>query len=127
MKKLSFLLGSVGGALAGYVFSNNKLRSELMKAKDTAAAAKILGKHLAEDGQTVAKEVQQLAEQHHLDAHIAHGKKYVKNYYDSAKDEVQKFLTAKVKDATKVAAKAKKQVVKEASRNMKKIKKSLVR
>ncbi len=116
MKKLSFLLGSVGGALAGYVFSNNKLRSEMMKAKDTTAAAKILGSHLAKDGQTVAKEVQQLAEQHHLDQHIAHGKKYVKNYYDSAKDEVQKFLGDKVKEATSVAKSAKKQVVRKAEK-----------
>ncbi len=112
MKKISFLLGSVGGALAGYVFSNNKLRSELMKAKDTTAAAKILGNHLAKDGQAVAKEVQQLAEHHHLDAHIAQGKKYVTKYYNSAKGEVQKFVSTQVKDATKIAKKAKKQVVK---------------
>lgn len=121
MKKLSFLLGSVGGALAGYVFSNNKLREELMKAKDTTAAAKILGHHLAKDGQTVAKEVQQLAEEHHLDTHIAHGKKYVKDYYDTAKDEVQMFLSAKVKDATKVATKAKKQMVRKAEKTTNKV------
>lgn len=121
MKKLTFLLGSVGGALAGYVFSNNKLRSELMKAKDASAAAKILGQHLAKDGQTVAKEVQQLAEQHHLDQHIAHGKKYVKEYYDTARDEVQTFLSAKVKDATKIAKTAKKHAVKQAGRATKKV------
>ncbi|MSR68053.1 hypothetical protein EXS65_04525 [Candidatus Peribacteria bacterium] len=125
MKKLSFLLGSVGGALAGYVFSNNKLRSEMMKAKDTTAAAKILGSHLAKDGQTVAKEVQQLAEQHHLDQHIAHGKKYVKDYYDTAKDEVQTFLSAKVKDATKAAKFAKKEVVKKAEKTTKKVMKKV--
>ena len=116
MKKLSFLLGSLGGVMAGYVFSNAKLRAELMKAKDTTAAAKILGKHLADDGQIVAREVQQLAEEHHLDRHVAHGKKYVQKYYKTAKDEVQKFLSDKVQDATKVASKAvtrgKKRVVK---------------
>ena len=106
MKKLSFLLGSLGGVMAGYVFSNTKLRAELMKAKDGPSAAKVLGKHLAEDGQMVAKEVQQLAEQHHIDQHIAHGKKYVQKYYKNAKDEVQKFLSAKVQSATKVAKKA---------------------
>ena len=100
MKKLSFLLGSLGGVMAGYVFSNKKLRKELMDAKDTSEAAKILGKHLASDGQTVAKEVQQLAEEHHLDKHVAEGKKYAAQYYKSAKGEVQKFLSAKVKDAT---------------------------
>ena len=100
MKKLTFLLGSLGGVMAGYVFSNKRLRHELMDAKDATAAAKILGKHLASDGQTVAKEVQQLAEEHHLDTHVAHGKKYVQKYYKNAKGEVQKFLSAKVKQAT---------------------------
>ena len=63
--------------MAGYVFSNTRLRAELMRAKDGKAAARILGRHLASDGQTVAKEVQQLAEEHHLDAHVAQGKKQV--------------------------------------------------
>jgi hypothetical protein len=112
MKKLSFLLGTVGGALAGYVFSNQKLRDQLLKAKDASQAAKILGKHLSEDGQIVAKEVGQLAEQYDLDDKLAGGKKYVQSYYKSAKDEVQKFLSSKAKDATKAATKAKKQVVK---------------
>jgi hypothetical protein len=112
MKKLTFLVGSLGGALAGYVFSNNKLRKELMDAKDTAAAAKILGKHLSADGHVVAKEARQFAEEHHLDKHVAKGKKYVKNYYDNAKDEVQKFLGDKVEQASKAATKAAKRTVK---------------
>jgi len=99
MKKLTFLLGTVGGAMAGYVFSNKKLRNEMLEAKDSKEAAKILGKHLSNDGQVVAKEVRQLAEQHGLDDRIADGKEYVQEYYSSAKDEVQKFLGAKVKEA----------------------------
>ena len=105
--------------MAGYVFSNSKLRAELMKAKDGPSAAKVLGKHLAEDGQTVAKEVQQLAEEHHLDTHVAHGRKYVQKYYKNARDEVQKFLSAKVKDATKVAKKAVSKGKKQVARKMK--------
>lgn len=112
MKKLTFLLGSLGGAMAGYVFSNKKLREQLVNAKDSTAAAKILGKHLSEDGQAVAKEVRQLAEQHNLDEKVADGKKYVQTYYKSAKDEVQKFLGAKVKEATKMASSVKKTAVK---------------
>ena len=77
MKKLTFLLGTVGGAMAGYVFSNKKLRNEMLDAKDSTEAAKILGKHLSNDGQSVAKEVRQLAEQHGLDDRIADGKQYV--------------------------------------------------
>lgn len=110
MKKLSFLLGTVGGALAGYVFSNKKLREQLSKAKDASQAAKILGKHLSEDGQIVAKEVGQLAEQYDLDDKITDGKKYVKDYYASAKKEVTKFLSTKAKDATKAVKKTVKKV-----------------
>lgn len=119
MKKLPFLLGTLGGALAGYVFSNKKLRTELKDAKDATDAAKILGKHLSHDGQTVAKEAQQLAEEHGLDDRLADGKKYVQDYYESAKDEVQKFLGAKVKQATKAANKAKKGAIKRVKKAMK--------
>lgn len=110
MKKISFLLGTVGGALAGYVLSNKKLRTELRDAKDATAAAKILGRHLSHDGQVVATEVRELAEEHHLDDRLAEGRKYVKNYYKSAKEDVQDFLGAKVKEATKTAIKAKRSV-----------------
>jgi len=106
MKKLSFLLGTVGGALAGYVFSNKKLRTELGKTKDAAEAAKILGKHLAKDGQTVAREVGELAEQYHLDDRVAEGKEYVTSYYKTAKAEAQKFLKKKVGEATRVVKNA---------------------
>lgn len=81
-----------------------------MKAKDASQAAKILGKHLSEDGQIVAKEVGQLAEQYDLDDKLAGGKKYVQSYYKSAKEEVQKFLSSKAKDATKAVKKTVKKV-----------------
>ncbi|MBP9850187.1 MAG: hypothetical protein KBC47_00655 [Candidatus Peribacteraceae bacterium] len=108
MKKLTFLLGTVGGAMAGYVFSNKKLRNEMLEAKDSKEAAKILGKHLSADGQVVAKEVRQLAEQHGLDDSIADGKQYVQDYYSSAKGEVQKFLGAKVKEAKRAVGSVRK-------------------
>ena len=43
MKKLSLLLGTLGGATAGYLFSNKKLRDQLSGAKDAEEAARILG------------------------------------------------------------------------------------
>ena len=107
MKKLTFLLGTLGGAMAGYVFSNKKLREELQNAPDAAAAAKILGKHLSHDGQAVAKDVKEFAVEHDFDDRLQDGKKYVKTYYKSAKDEVQKFIGAKVKQATGAAKSAK--------------------
>ena len=118
MKKLTFLLGSLGGALAGYVFSNSKLRKEMMEADDPTVAAKILGRHLASDGQVVAKEVKHFAQQHHLDDKVAEGKKYVAKYYESAKGEVGKFITSKVGMAQKSAKKVGKKVMKKAKKMM---------
>jgi hypothetical protein len=119
MKKLTFLLGSLGGAMAGYVFSNKKLRDQLVNAKDASDAAKILGKHLSADGQVVAKEVRQLAEQHGLDDRIADGKQYVQSYYTSAKNDVKQFLSSKTNEATKMASKAKKSAVKTVKKALK--------
>jgi hypothetical protein len=62
MKKFSLLLGTLGGAFGAYVLGNSKLRKQLMHAKDTESAAKILGKHLQEDGKKVAKEVRTFVE-----------------------------------------------------------------
>ena len=121
MKKLSFLLGTLGGAMAGYVFSNKKLRTELQNANDAGAAARILGKHLAEDGEIVAKEAKRFAEQHNLDAKIAEGRKFAQKYYDSAKDEVQKYIGSKSKQVVKVAKKAGKKAVKATVKKVKRM------
>lgn len=110
MKKLTLLLGSLGGAMAGYVFSNKKLRQELMTAKDAEAAAKILGKHIAADGQAVGKEMKQLAREHELDKKVAQGKDYVKKYYQKSSKEVKKMLNTGMKEAKKVVKNAKKRV-----------------
>ncbi len=112
MKKLSFLLGTLGGAMAGYVLSNNKLRRELSEVKDASTAAKILGKHLAADGQAVAREVTELAKQHHLDDRLSEGKKYAEKYYVTAKKELKKFVGAQAKQAKSAAKKAGKKAVK---------------
>lgn len=112
MRKMSILLGSVGGALAGYVFSNKKLRQELMDAKDAGAAARILGKHLSSDGSKVAKEVKQLAYQHHWDEKVADGKKYVMQYYHSSAKEAQKMFDSAKKEALKLMKKTGKRVMK---------------
>lgn len=106
MKKLSFLLGTMGGALAGYVFSNKKLRAEISQAKDASEAAKILGKHISKDGQKVAAEVGDLAEYYHLDDRVADGKDYIAKQYKSAKSEAERFLKRKVGEATKAVKSA---------------------
>lgn len=110
MKKLSLLLGSLGGAMAAYVFSNKKLRQELMAAKDPEAAAKIIGKHISSDGALVAKEVKQFAREHELDKKVAEGKKYVMSTYKDSQKGVKQFLTTKVKEAKKSVKSAKKKM-----------------
>ncbi len=110
MRKLSLLLGTLGGAMAGYIFSNKKLRQELVNAKDGSAAAKILGKHLSTDGHQVAKEAKQFAREHHLDDKIADGKQYAKKYYQSSKKEVEKFLSKGAKEAAELVKAAKRKL-----------------
>ncbi len=111
MRKLTLLLGSVGGALAGYVFSNKKLRRELTDAKDGAHAAKILGRYLSADGQQVAKEVKKFAIEHDMDKKVAQGKKYVKQYYDKSRREAEKLIKKGAKQAGRYVKKAKKRVI----------------
>lgn len=110
MRKLSLLLGSLGGVMAGYVFSNKKLRQELMAAKDAEHAAKIIGKHLAADGEEVAKEVKKFAHEHEFDKKVAQGKSYVTKYYKKSQKDVKKMLSAGMKDAKMAMKTAKKKV-----------------
>jgi len=97
MKKLSLLLGTLGGAMAGYVFSNSKLREELTSAKDAEAAGKILAKHLAKDGKQLGHEVKKFAESDEVQENLKKAKDY-------AQQTVKKFqgeLKGLVKDGTK--------------------------
>lgn len=102
MKKLSLLLGSLGGVMAGYVFSNKKLRNELMDAKDASAAAKILGKHLSADGGQVAKEVKTFVNSQDWEKTLAQGKKYAAKYYKTSKKEVEKMVKLGTKEAKRL-------------------------
>lgn len=110
MKKMSLLLGSLGGAMAGYLFSNKKLRQELMSAKDTQAAAKIIGKHIAADGETVAHEAKKFAQAHQMDKSVEQGKKFVLDKYKESKKGVEKMVNDGMKEAKKAMVKAKKKV-----------------
>lgn len=78
MKKLSLLLGTLGGALAGYVFSNTNLREELAKAKDADTAGKILAKHLQKDGKQIGREVKQFVQSDVVQDNMKKAKLYVK-------------------------------------------------
>lgn len=118
MKKLSLLVGTVGGALAGYILSNDNLRKELMKAKDAEAAAKMLGTHLSKDGKRIAKEVQNLVKSPEVQTNVKKAKGYVSEKFAEAQGSLKEFLAEGQKAATQLwtesgmAKPAKKKVVK---------------
>ena len=92
MRKLSFLLGTLGGALAGYLLSNPKLRDELTKAKDAETAARRLGEYLQRDGKKIAKEVKNFIESDDVQRNLGKAKKFAQQKLHAAKKEVEKFV-----------------------------------
>lgn len=95
MKKLSLFVGTIGGALAGYVFSKQSLRDELSKAKDAESVAKILGKHLSKDGQKIGKEVLAFVESPEVQRNLKTAQKYVTQSAVKAQKELSRMMTAK--------------------------------
>jgi hypothetical protein len=90
MRKLSLLLGTMGGALAGYLFSNRPLREELSKAKDAEAAGRVLAKHLAKDGKQIGSEVKKFVESDEVQDNLAKAKVYVKDTAKKMQGELSK-------------------------------------
>lgn len=70
MKKLSFVVSALGGAVLGYLASNKKLREELSKAKSPDAAGKILAGHLQKDGKHIGHELRSFLESAHMQRKI---------------------------------------------------------
>lgn len=115
MRKLTLLLGAMGGAMAGYVFSNKGLRDELTKAKDAEAAGKVLAKHLAKDGKQVGHEVKKFIDSDEVQDNLAKAKKYA---LEQAK-ELQKNAIALMKQGEKQAEAYVKKVTKTPSKKSK--------
>lgn len=99
MKKLSLLLGTLGGGLAGYLFSNKKLREQISGAKDAEEAARILGVHLQKDGKKLAKDIQEFVESEEVQKNVAKAKQYAKKTVDDAKKELGSALSSGKKKA----------------------------
>lgn len=125
MKKLPLLLGALGGALAGYLFNNTKLRTDLSKAKDAEAAAKILGKHLSADGKKIGKEVQNFMESEDVQKNLKKAKAYAEKQAKEWGAELQEYVGKNAKVAKKVATKQMKKGMKQAKKGVKKAKKML--
>ena len=119
MKKLSLLVGTLGGAMAGYVLSNKTLREQLSKTKDAEAAAKLLGKHLQKDGKKIAGQVREFVESEDVQKNVTKAKQFTNKKVKEAKKELNAMVdtgkkTAKKKAKTAVT-KAKKSVAKKAA------------
>lgn len=109
MKKLSLLLGALGGAMAGYVFSNGKLREELSDAKDAEAAGKVLAKHLQRDGKQIGKEIQEFVKSDVVQDNLTKAKKYVNTNAKKLRTDLRTMIN---KGASKAVSTAKTQVKK---------------
>jgi len=108
MRKLSLLVGALGGATAGYLLSNKKLREDLAKTKDTEEAAKLLGKHLQRDGKKLAKQVQDFIDSEDVQKNVKKAKAFTKKKVTDAKKELKGLMdegTCKARKAAKGAGK----------------------
>ncbi|MBT3293198.1 hypothetical protein HN512_03320 [Candidatus Peregrinibacteria bacterium] len=127
MKKVSLLISTLGGAMAGYLFSNKKLREELSNSKDPEAAAKSLAKHLQKDGKKLACEMQKFIESEDFQQNVGKAKKYAKDKGDQARKELHKAAKTGGKKATTAAKTAAKSAAgtakKKAKKTAKKVKK----
>ena len=102
--------------MAGYVFSNSKLREELASAKDAEAAGKILAKHLSKDGKQLGHEVKKFAESDEVQQNL----KKAKDYAQSSVKKLQGELKTLMKEHGPAMKKAAKQTVSKAKKSVKK-------
>jgi len=121
MKKLSLLIGTLGGAMAGYLFSNQKLRKELATAKDAETAARLLGRHLQQDGKKLAAQAQEFVESEDVQRNWKKARSYAQEKFDLASRELAKLVKRAeevagdaAEDAGSVAGKAASRVVRKA-------------
>ena len=110
MKKFSLLLGTLGGALAGYILSNEKLRTQMAEAPNAEAMAKMLGQHMAKDGRKIAKEVKGFVESEDVQKNLKKAKTFASKKLGVAQKELEKLVKKGKKEATKYAKKGYKEV-----------------
>jgi hypothetical protein len=92
MRKFSLLFSALGGAMAGYLFSNSKLREELADAKDAEAAGKILAKHLQKDGKQLGTHVKHFVDSDDVQKNVSKAKDAAKKYMAQANEQMKSFM-----------------------------------
>lgn len=127
MKKLSLLIGALGGAMAGYLFSNQKLRKDLSTAKDAESAARLLGAHLQRDGKKLASQAKDFIESEDVQKNLHKAREYAQRTFVTARKELMKLVSRAEKgaegmagDAGTAAKSAAKRAVKTAKRAVRK-------
>lgn len=127
MKKLSLLIGALGGAMAGYLFSNKQLRKELATAKDAESAARLLGRHLQRDGKKLAEQAQDFIESDEVQKNLRKARDYAEQTFVTARKELMKLVSRAEKgaedmagDAGVAAKRAAKRAVKTAKKTVRK-------
>ena len=110
MKKFSLLLGTLGGAMAGYILSNEKLRKKMADAPNAEAMAKMLGEELAKDGKKVAKEVKGFVESDEVQKNLHKAKIYASKKLGVAQNELEKLMKKGAKQAKSYAKQGVKKV-----------------
>ncbi|NOS68250.1 MAG: hypothetical protein HOO67_07915 [Candidatus Peribacteraceae bacterium] len=105
MKKFSLILGTLGGAMAGYILSNEKLRKDMAEAPNAEAMAKMLGQHMAKDGKKVAKEVKGFVESDDVQKNLKKAKAFASKKLGVAQKELEKYAKKGVKEAKRYAKK----------------------
>ncbi len=118
MKKVALFMGTLGGAMAGYLFSNANLREELAKAKDAETAGKILAKHLQKDGKDLGSHVKKFVDSDDVQKNMKKAQAYAKKHFakmnSQMKDMVKSGNVFAKKKAKSAAKKVKKTVEKAA-------------
>ena len=105
MKKFSLLLGTLGGALAGYILSNEGLRKKMVEAPNAEAMAKMLGQQLTKDGKKIAKEVKVFVESDDVQKNFKKAKVFASKKLGMAQKELEYLVKKGAKEAKKYAKK----------------------
>ena len=110
MRKFSLLLGTLGGAMAGYILSNEKLRKQMTDAPNAEAMAKILGQQMAKDGKKISREVKTFVESDDVQKNLKKAKAFATKKLVVAQHELEKYAKKGMKEARKYAKKGMKEV-----------------
>jgi uncharacterized membrane-anchored protein YjiN (DUF445 family) len=110
MRRFSLLLGTLGGAIAGYILSNDKLRKQMREAPNAEAMAKMLGQELAKDSKKVANEVKTFVESDDVQRNLRKAKAFASKKMGVAQKELNVLMKKGAKEAKKYAKEGMKSV-----------------